>query len=82
MLDTTWDHSNRMDFKFFVGKSRTGDQLHKCTAGSVNAHCNQRMKLRAVTGTMKIRPGKFCIKCFGDDPTGANPFLVETEIVA
>ena len=82
MLDTTYDRQNRMDFKMVVGRSRTGDQLHKSYAGSVNAHCNQRMKLQAIAGTLKIRPGKFCVKCFGADPTGSNPYLVATEIVA
>ena len=80
MLDTTFQKG---EFLLAVGRSRTGDQLHKAFAGgAMNSHCNNHMHLRPITGTLRVRPGLFCVKCFGDDPTRSNPRLVATEIVA
>lgn len=88
MLDTTYngDRSNpdwgKTELpKRTVGRSRTGDQLHLSFAGGNNAHCNQRMRLAPVRGTLKLRPGLFCVKCFGDNPTRWNNWLVACEIV-
>jgi hypothetical protein len=68
-----------------IGRSRTGDQLHLCSYLDYeqegrkpfianNAHCNQRMRLRPLSGfrseekvSFKLRPGLLCVKCFGTD---------------
>ena len=67
--------------KKFVGRSRTGDQLHVSFAGGNNAHCNQRMRLTPVRGTLKFRPGLFCVKCFGNEPERGNAWFVATEVI-
>lgn len=82
MLDTTYSPNDPATrFNRSVGRSRTGDQLHISYAGSYNALCNQRMKLSPIKGTLRVRPGLFCVKCFGNEPTNWNRDLAATEIV-
>jgi hypothetical protein len=82
---------------FAIGRTKTGDQLHKCYAyvdegkvryGGCNAHCNNHSHLRPVSGwkgekaEIKIRPGLFCRKCFGDDAARivANEYVNATVV--
>jgi hypothetical protein len=81
-----------MKFQSVIGRSRTGDQLHRCNwidyeqEGrkafiSDNASCNNHMHLRPLSAfrstekvTVKMRPGLFCLKCFGTDPVNHEYF--------